>query len=241
MIEKVCQYCGEKFKVSNYRVNAKFCCRECYGKSLSGTYIKKKLVTKTCKQCDKKYQVWNYRKQTSQFCSKKCYWLYMKNKPQKNANDIQRKIYNTMKKNNTFIGKGSIQNNHCSLDEQQIYEKLLTKFHNIQFEPFIDGYGKADFYIPELDLYIEYQGNWTHNPSKTKVMAPYDKNNKQHQKILQELKNKTNNNPKSYYANVIKVWTISDVKKRKFVKENKLNWMEFFNINEFNKWFDTLK
>ena len=39
------------------------------------------------------------------------------------------------------------------------------------------------------------------------------------------------------YENAIHVWTISDPLKRKIAKENNLNWLEFFTIDQFMTWY----
>ena len=36
----------------------------------------------------------------------------------------------------------------------------------------------------------------------------------------------------------IKIWSFDDVLKRETAKENKLNFLEFFDINDFIKWFN---
>lgn len=87
----------------------------------------------------------------------------------------------------------------------------------------------CDFYIPEKDLYIEYQGTWTHG------FIPYNKHNKECQEKLRLWKEKSKDS--KFYENAIKVWAKSDVKKRKIAKKNKLNWIEFFNMNDFDKWY----
>lgn len=41
----------------------------------------------------------------------------------------------------------------------------------------------------------------------------------------------------NFYKNVINVLTIKDPLKRKTAKYNNLNWIEFFNMKQFNEWF----
>ena len=48
------------------------------------------------------------------------------------------------------------------------------------------------------------------------------------------------NKNKNYYLNAIYVWTKLDPKKHRVAKENNLNWIEFFNIEEFNRWFESI-
>ena len=43
------------------------------------------------------------------------------------------------------------------------------------------------------------------------------------------------------YINAIEVFTKLDVKKRNWAKENNLNWIEFFNLNQFIEWIKQYK
>ena len=144
----------------------------------------------------------------------------------------ERKKYLTKKKNNSF---------HVSKPEKIISDMLLSVVPNTQHEYMSEKYPfSCDFYIPELDLYIEYQGTWTHGKE------PFDETNEKHKEILNEWKSKGNelnwkNKPKSMYVNAIKIWTELDVKKRNWAKENNLNWIEFFNLEQFIEWLKQYK
>ena len=134
-----------------------------------------------------------------------------------------KKQYNTKKKNNSF---------NVSKQEELSYKILKEKFsdiirqYNSKLYPFA-----CDFYIPSLDLYIEYNGTWTHGGH------PYSKDNKEDISIVEKWKSKNT----SYYDNAIKVWTYKDPLKRMIAKENKINYKEFWNINEIKYWIDSLK
>ena len=54
----------------------------------------------------------------------------------------------------------------------------------------------CDFYIPSLNLYIEYNGSWTHGKH------PFDSLSKEDQNRLKEMKAKAVNS--KYYNNAIK-------------------------------------
>ena len=43
---------------------------------------------------------------------------------------------------------------------------------------------------------------------------------------------------KKQYKRAIKTWTVKDVEKRNIAKKNKLNYLEFFNIDEFMEWYN---
>ena len=133
-----------------------------------------------------------------------------------------KRIYDTKKKNGTF---------KTSKPELQIKKLLEEKFPNLEYQyrnkeryPFI-----CDFYIPQLDLFIEYQGLWTHGKK------PFESTIED----LQELELWKERAKKSkFYANAIEVWTLNDPLKRKVVKENNLNWIEFFTFEQFMEWYD---
>lgn len=121
---------------------------------------------------------------------------------------------------------------NISRDEKIIYEKLKTKFDIVEREYASEEYPFAcDFYIPCLDLYIEYQGIWTHG------CMPYDELDSICQEKLELWKLKSDSN---FYKNAIRVWTVKDPLKRYIAKKNNLNWLEFFNIEQFEEWFKKL-
>ena len=137
---------------------------------------------------------------------------------------ITEKQFETKKQNNSF---------NTSKPEEEIYNKLILKFNNVIRQHKTEEYPfHSDFYIPELDLYIEYQGQWTHGGQ------PFDENNKLHLNKLNEWSEKSIKS--KFYKNAIETWTIRDPLKRKTAKENNLNWIEFFTLDEFNKWFESL-
>lgn len=129
------------------------------------------------------------------------------------------KIYNTKKKNNSF---------NTSKYEEIIYQKLLSKYDIVERQYKSDLYPwKCDFYIPEIDLYIEYNGWWGHGKE------PFIGNDEQLQKVkLWENKNT------SQYNRAIDIWTNRDVLKRNTAKQNNLNYLEFFTMDEFNEWYE---
>lgn len=76
---------------------------------------------------------------------------------------------------------------------------------------------KCDFYIPDVELYIELNLHWTHG-HKPFLGSEEDKR----QVDFWESKGS------DYYENAIYVWTDLDVRKRKMAKDNNLRWVEFF-------------
>ena len=147
------------------------------------------------------------------------------------SKEFQEKRNKTLTKNNTW---------NKSKQEEYVYKKLISKFNNVKRQYYSDLYPfKCDFYINDLNLYIEYNGSDLHNDhpftgSKDDLIEI--------EKIKQKaavIKEKTGKNI-SRYDNKIKIWTISDVNKRNIAKINNLNYKEFFNLKEFDNWFNNL-
>ena len=147
------------------------------------------------------------------------------------ANAIKRN--NTKKKNNSFSK---------SKDEDYIYDKLVEFFgkDNVNRQHKSDDYPFfCDFFIPTLQLYIEYQGSWTHG------FHPYDATSLIDQLQIEKWQTKANdvtrkNKKHNFYKQAIYVWTDLDVRKRTIAKSNNLNFLEFFNLQEFDNWLQTI-
>ena len=137
--------------------------------------------------------------------------------------ELNAKKFETKKKNQTY-GK--------SKQEDEIYQKLSEKFKKVERQCNTEEYPFAcDFYVPELKLYIEYQGFWTHGAK------PFE-NNQEDLKKLAVWKDKAITMPS--YKLAIEVWTVSDPLKRKTAKNNNLNWIEFFTLEQFYTWFESM-
>ena len=136
------------------------------------------------------------------------------------AESVKQKQQETKRKNHTF---------NTSIPEKKTYELLKEKFSDIIYQykseqyPFI-----CDFYIPSLNLYIECNYHWTHGGH------PYNENNKEDQVLLEKWKTKNT----KYYKGAIYTWTVRDVNKRNIAKQNNLNYIEFWNINEVKEWLN---
>ena len=151
---------------------------------------------------------------------------------QAHLNEIKRKAYLTRKRNNNF---------NTSKEEIFILKALQTCFNDVIFQYKSRKYPFAcDFYIPELDLYIEYQGHASHGN------CPFEKDNPEHLKIVEQwlqcakeinFKGK----PKTQYLSYVRVWTKRDPYKREIARKNNLNWIEFFNLQDFENWLNNFK
>lgn len=128
------------------------------------------------------------------------------------------KEYQTRKENHSY-GPNSKQ-------EAEIFEKLKTKWpktenqhYDKELYPF-----RCDFYIPEIDTWIEYQGFYTHGDH------PFDPQSEEDNKHLKYLYDKG-------YELAIKTWTYTDPLKRATAEANNLKYLEFFTVEEFDNWF----
>ena len=146
------------------------------------------------------------------------------------SNEIQEKIYNTKLLNNSF--NISYQEDVCFDLLKEKYSDCIRQYKS-ELYPF-----NCDFYIPSLDLYIEYNGSHYHH------YHPFNENNEYDLNELNNLKEKANNSnahkngKKSQYDNIIYTWTILDLKKRNIAQQNNLNYIEFWNINEVKEWIN---
>ena len=93
------------------------------------------------------------------------------------------------------------------------YPDLIYQYKDKERYPF-----KCDFYIPSLDLFIEYNGYWTHG------LHPFNPLNKEDNLKLLKWKTKES----KQYKTAIKVWTITDPLKRETAIKNNLNFIEFW-------------
>lgn len=127
--------------------------------------------------------------------------------------NIVQKIWSTKKKNGTT---------NTSQLEIGIYNELrelypeftIIKEYKSKEYPF-----SCDFYIKELDFYIEVQGFFTHGFKSFE-------GSKEDKELLKKWKEKAKNS--TFYKNAIYIWTKKDVEKRKWALKNKLHFLEIF-------------
>lgn len=137
------------------------------------------------------------------------------------------KRINTLKKHNKLTD---------SKAEAFIYNLFTHYFKEIICQYYSDDYPfYCDFYIPEINTYIEYQGYYTHGDH------PFDSKNIDDINELNKLIN-LNINHKTPYKNLynskIKTWTNIDVLKRNIAKQHNLNYIEFWDYKEVINWLD---
>ena len=222
-----CKICGKPI-LKNIKINEGYpshCCAKClsddplvqkhkedsyqkkYGEGIINPFQSKEVIKKIDQTNFKKYNKRRYT-QTEEF----------KNIVSNNNEEINNKKYETYKLNNSF--------NESKIE--YIIKNLLEKmFKNVKYQYRSNVYPfKCDFYIEDIDTYIEYNGTWTHGGH------PFDKNNENDLKLLNIWKDKHN----KYYDNAIYTWIELDPKKREIAKKNNINLKEFWNISEIEKW-----
>ena len=121
-----------------------------------------------------------------------------------------------------------------SKPEEELYLYIKEKFPDVkrQYKDKVRYPYFCDFYIPELDLFLELNGTWTHGKH------PYDMNSKEDNTMLNIWKEKSKDHP--MYLSAIKTWTISDVSKRNKAKENNLNFKEVWSLDEGKEFINKL-
>lgn len=109
-----------------------------------------------------------------------------------------------------------------------IYPDLLQYYRDKRYSnPRTNYCWECDFYIPSLDLFIEYQGFRTHGPH------PYNKNCVEDQLRLEKLQKQLNNinlsnGSRELLKNDISVWTKKDVYKRYIAQKNGIKLLEIY-------------
>ena len=91
----------------------------------------------------------------------------------------------------------------------------------------------CDFYVPSLDLYIEYNGSWTHGG------CFYDENNEENRNTLEKWKQFSEHS--RFYETAVSVWTQRDMLKLNTAIENNLNYIAWFNKEQAYEWIEKYK
>ena len=160
--------------------------------------------------CLKRYGVDSYNK-TQEYKDKFKDKEYVK--------QIQEKIYLVKKQNNSF---------NTSKYETIIFDKLKNKFPDTKKQYKEKRYPfNCDFYIPSKDLFIEFNGMWTHHTEF------FDKKNPKHIELLNLWKSKNT----EFYKRAIRTWTETDIAKKEIAEKNNLNYLVLWNIEDFNRWY----
>ena len=243
--KKIKMTCLEKYGVENaiqssqVKEKIKMTCLEKYGveNAMQSDIIKNKV-----KQIFlQKYGVSTFFKTDEIKIKSKQTWLnkYGVDHPFK-SDEIRNKImktcferygYESAMKNKDIILKSfekRIKSNKISKyskKENEIYNYLITIDKAIKRQYYTEEYPfHCDFYLPNFDLYIEYNGAWTHGKH------PFNKDNEDDIEILNNWKIKSETS--KFYKSAIETWTIRDVNKRNLAYKNKLNFIEIWYVDK---------
>lgn len=121
-----------------------------------------------------------------------------------------------------------IQTKTISSNEKYFYDRILKLYPNTIFQYKEERYPSfCDFYIPELDLFIELNINWVHGKHW------FSQSNED-----LAIKEKWESFGDSYYRRALNCWTIDDVFNRNKARENNLNYVVLWNSKDIEDWFD---
>ena len=128
--------------------------------------------------------------------------------------EMQERRYNTMKRNHTF--NSSSTEEELFLYIKSRFPKVVRQYKDKNRYPYF-----CDFYIPELDYFIELQGYYTHGKH------PFDSNSNEDLQLIEYYKKKYGED-----CQAITIWTIKDVEKRDCAKEHNLNFKEVWSLED---------
>ena len=128
--------------------------------------------------------------------------------------EMQERRYDAMKRNHTF---------NSSSSEEELFLYIKSKFPTVvrQYKDKNRYPYFCDFYIPELDYFIELQGYYTHGKH------PFDPNSNEDLQLIEYYKKKYGEDCQS-----ITIWSIKDVEKRDCAKRNHLNFKEVWSLED---------
>ena len=128
--------------------------------------------------------------------------------------EMQERRYNTMKRNHTF---------NSSSTEEEFFLYIKSRFPTVvrQYKDKNRYPYFCDFYIPELDYFIELQGYYTHGKH------PFDPDSIEDLQLIEYYKKKYGED-----CQAITIWSIKDVEKRECAKRNNLNFKEVWSLED---------
>ena len=128
--------------------------------------------------------------------------------------EMQERRYDAMKRNHTF---------NSSSTEEELFLYIKSRFPTVvrQYKDKNRYPYFCDFYIPELDYFIELQGYYTHGNH------PFDPNSNEDLQLIEYYKKKYGEDCQS-----ITIWSIKDVEKRDCAKRNHLNFKEVWSLED---------
>ena len=128
--------------------------------------------------------------------------------------EMQERRYNAMKRNHTFNSSSAEEELFLYIESR--FPKVVRQYKDKNRYPYF-----CDFYIPELDYFIELQGYYTHGKH------PFDPNSNEDLQLIEYYKNKYGED-----CQPITIWSIKDVEKRDCAKRNHLNFKEVWSLED---------
>lgn len=138
------------------------------------------------------------------------------------AREVRLKGFKTMKKNGTYSSYETLLEKKFK-ENNIIYEMQYNKDERYPFH--------CDFYLSEKDIFVEINGWWHHNKHW------FDETNKDDIKTLDQWKIKAKTN--SQYQAAINIWTNYDIIKRNYAKNNNLNYVVLWNLEDIENWINS--
>ena len=220
-----CKICGRKI-AKNVKINEGYpvhCSAKClsddpevkfhkqesyqrkYGEGIINPFQAKEVISKIDKTNMDRYGVRRYT-QTNEYRIRVSEMTEISNK----------KRHDTHKTNSSF---------NDSKPERVAFGLLRRKYNDLIWHYSSEKYPYVcDFYSPSEDVYIEFNGNWTHGGHY------FNQEDHDDQKTLEIWMEKAKT--AKYYSNAIYTWTELDRRKKDIAEKNKLNYVVFWNLSE---------
>ncbi len=154
--------------------------------------------------------------------------------------ETQHKVQNTMlerygSKNPMVCNKHIFAKYNGTRSSWESMLKTALENANINFEY---EYNKdlrypyyCDFYLPDSDIFVEINGYWMHNTHW------FNENSTEDLDTLKAWKKQAKTSTRMRAA--INVWTKLDIEKRNCAKDNKLNYVVLWTIEDIQNWIDS--
>lgn len=120
----------------------------------------------------------------------------------------------------TMVKRRKFNTSKASLQKYDLIKTIIPDLEKEYVDEKRYKHYWADYYSKKHDLFIEYQGMWTHGNE------PFNKDNVEHLKILAIWQEKSKVYP--FYNKAIDVWTVRDIDKRKLAKKHGFNFIEIW-------------
>lgn len=125
---------------------------------------------------------------------------------------------------------------NTSKDEEFMFEKIKEKWPDVEKSVTLDDFRnpennrpwQVDAYVPSERMMIQINKNWKHG------RRPYNPEDPTCQEDVEWLKSQDG----EYYDKVLYTWTQLEPLKRQIAKENGYRYVELFNLDEFNTWYE---